>query len=80
MCLCGKYQYWKDKNTEAVHKNMEQVMEIGKDVQSIESLYKEKLFQRNKLEQKLMETMQTLVGVRVEQPHIWKHIDKKNVK
>lgn len=55
-------------------------MEIGKDVQSIESLYKEKLFQRNKLEQKLMETMQTLVGVRVEQPHIWKHIDKKNVK
>ena len=80
MCLCGKYQYWKEKNTEAVHKNMEQVIEIGKDVQSIESLYKEKLFQRNKLEQKLMETMQTLVGVRVEQPHIWKHIDKKNVK
>ena len=55
-------------------------MQIGKDVQSIEELYKEKLFQRNKLEQKLMETMQTLVVIRVEQPHTWKHIDKKNVK
>jgi hypothetical protein len=49
MCLCGKYQYWKEKNTEAVNKNMELVMQIGKDVQSIEALYKEKFFKEKSL-------------------------------
>jgi len=36
---------------------MDLVIELGKDVKSISALYKDKMFQRNKLEQKLMETM-----------------------
>ena len=51
---------------------MQTVIEIGKDVHSIGELYADKLFIRNKLEQKLMETMQNLVGIRIEMPHVWK--------